>query len=299
MSTIEKSSTTERPDAGNKTVSRRDFLKLIPPALLAVFLNGRNSASAQAAPTMLGINLSGTNLKGWKWELGDALCPPLIPPEPPAPPRCPGEAPVDITDIKTVHRDYYSELRANIKRRVIMAHNVTYRRIISEKMLLYSHVCVYQFRLPYLPRPVVTDLWNAQTLEGGLFVWDGANTRLDYGTAFQWDINPWRSEFGDIRTWTANGGPGQWVKVGHLKPDTRWHGVKMVVNMPLQTAALLVDGIQYPAEFSKTSKPDSWGPEVAARLQAEIISIDPEPSGQRAAHKARFRNWKWGAKPIT
>jgi hypothetical protein len=40
--------------------------------------------------------------------------------------------------------------------------------------------------------------YSAQTVDIGLFVWEGATTQLDYGTAFQWVLNPWMSSFGDI-----------------------------------------------------------------------------------------------------
>ncbi len=277
MSTNGKSSATE-------TFSRRDFLKLIPSALLAGFWSSRNITSVEAAFNKPGINLSGKNFDGWTMDLGDALY------------SRPEDAPVDITDIETAHLRKYSELRANIKRRVIMAHNITYKRIIDDNAINYIHKCAYQFKLPYLPRPVETDEWNAQTLEGGLFIWDGANTRLDYGTAFQWDLNPW-GDFGAVRIWTADGGEGQWVTVGSLTPDTNWHHIEMVVDVSSETIELEIDDTEYSANLSKTSKPDSWGTEVAARLQAEIVSIYPEPSGLKAAHKAQFRNWKWRGKP--
>jgi len=278
-------SSTKKSETGSKSFSRRDFLKLIPSALLAGFLSSRNIASVKASSAKPVINLSGRDFEGWTVELGDGL---YFRPE--------EELPVDITDIETGHLGKYSELRANIKRRIIMAHNVTYKRITDENVMHLSHKCAYQFRLPYLPRPVVTDEWNAQTLEGGFFVWDGANTRLDYGTAFQWDLNPW-GDFGVVRIWTADGGAGQWVTAGQLTPDTNWHRVKMVVDVSAETATLEIDDTHYSADLSKTSKPDSWGTEVAARLQAEIISIYPESSGIRATHKSQFRNWKWHGKP--
>src|SRR6185503_13029848 len=102
-------------------------------------------ANVQAASAKPAINLNGKDLEGWTVDLGDALYARL------------GEAPVDLTDIETAHLRKYSELSANIKRRIIMAHNVTFKRIIDENVLRYSHECAYQFRLPYLPRPVVTD----------------------------------------------------------------------------------------------------------------------------------------------
>lgn len=287
MSTNGKSLTTEKTDNKNKRFSRRDFLKLIPPTLLAGLLSGRTIEMVQAAPSKSGINLGGRNFEGWTVELGDGLY--FRPGE---------ESPVDITDIETVHLRKYSELRANVKRRVIMAHNVTFKRIIDENVIRFSHKCAYQFRLPYLPRPVVTDEWNAQTLEGGFFVWEGANTRLDYGTAFQWDLNPW-GDFGAIRIWSANGGAGQWITAGRLTPDMSWHHVKIVVAVSSETASLIIDDTKYPTSLSKTTKPDSWGTEVAARLQAEIVSIYPEPSGLKAEHKAQFRNWKWHGRLIS
>lgn len=276
-------STIEKLDKNNKKMTRRDFLKLIPPALLAGFWSNRNIPNVQAVSNRPGINMSGRNFDGWSVDLGDALYSRL------------GEASVDLNDIETTHLGKYSELRANIKRRVIMAHNVTFKRIIGKNVMHLSHKCAYQFRLPYRPRPLVTDKWNAQTLEGGFFVWDGANTRLDYGTAFQWDINPW-GDFGAIRIWSANGAAGQWITAGRLTPDTNWHHAKIAVDVSAETSALEIDDTQYSADLSKTSKPDTWGTEVAARLQAEVVSIYPEPSGLRAAHKAQFRNWKWHGK---
>jgi hypothetical protein len=276
---------TNRKSSATETLSRRDFLKLIPPVLLAGFWSSRNIANVQAMSAKPGINLSGKNFKGWKMDLGDALY------------SRPEDAPVDITDIETVHLKNYSELRANIKQRIIMAHNITYKRIINDNLINYKHECAYQFKLPYLPHPVGSDLWNAQTLEGGLFIWDGADTRLDYGTAFQWDLNPW-GEFGAVRIWTADGDAGQWTTVGNLTPDTNWHHVNMVVNVSSEMARLKFDDTQYSVYLSKTTKPDTWGTEVAARLQAEIVSIYPEPSGIQAAHKAQFRNWRWRGKPI-
>jgi hypothetical protein len=67
----------------------------------------------------------------------------------------------------------------------------------------------------------------------------------------------------------------------------------MVVHAASNTAKLAIDDRQYPVTLSKTTKDPSWGTEVAARLQAEIVSIYPEPAGLRAAHKAQFRNWRW------
>jgi hypothetical protein len=265
----------------NRTISRRDFLKLIPPVALAGLLSSRNIENVIAAPKKPILNLKGIDLAGWTVDLGDALYA-----------RPVEEAPVDISDIETVRLRRYSELRANINRRVIMAHNITYKRIIDNDLLNYKHTCSYQLKMPYLPLPDVSAPWNAQTIEGGIFVWDGANTQRDYGTAFQWELNPW-GDFGAVKIWTTDiNGVGQWITAGNMTPDTKWHNVKMIVDIPSGTAGLLIDNTPYPAYFSATAK-TGWGTEVAARLQAEIVSIYPEPSGIQAAHKAQFRNWRW------
>jgi hypothetical protein len=73
----------------------------------------------------------------------------------------------------------------------------------------------------------------------------------------------------------------------------------MTVNVSVGTAELAIDGITYSSNYlSKTTKDASWGTEVAARLQAEIVSIYPEPTGLKAAHKAQFRNWRWRGTPV-
>ena len=73
----------------------------------------------------------------------------------------------------------------------------------------------------------------------------------------------------------------------------------MVVDFRRKTTALLIDRKHYLCYLTKIQKPADWGTEVAARLQAEIVSIDPEPSGMRAKHRAQFRNWIWQWEPST
>jgi hypothetical protein len=142
--------------------------------------------------------------------------------------------------------------------------------------------------LPYIPSTSNTD-FNGQTIEGGLFVWDGTNTKLDYGLAFQWVINPWDSDFKDIRIWKGS----SWEKIGTLEPDTIFHSVKFNLDIPEKTAGFTLDENQYQRNiFSDTSK-TGWGTEIAARLQAEIISIYPPLSGFTPSHKAYFKDWYW------
>ena len=258
-------------------ISRRDFLKIGSAVLAGGVLVGYKANDYQLSSRTR--KYKGNNLAGWEVAVGDAIY------------ARTGEDPVSLADLETVHEDDYSELRANIQNRIIMAHNITFKRIINPRARKFIHTCTYDFRVPYLPVPDISASLNAQTLEGGFFVWDGADTRLDYGLAFQWSLNPW-NEFGFIRTWTDRDG-GKWVNAGELAPDTEWHQVKMVVDFRRETTALLIDDKHYLTYLTRIPKPADWGAEVAARLQAEIVSVDPEPSGMRAMHKAQFRNWTW------
>ena len=202
----------------------------------------------------------------------------------------PGEPPITQNDIATIHYGTYSELQANILKRRIMAHNITYRRITESTALDFVHTFECKFVLPYLPSTGNTTL-NAQTIEGGLFIWDGRTTRLDYGLGFQWGLNPW-DRLGELRCWTDIGG-GQWRPVGYLAPDLSWHTLKIVFDFRRQTTALLIDEKHYPSRFTGTSKPAEWGTEIAAGVQIEIISVYPGELGNGAMHKAHFKDWLW------
>lgn len=252
-------------------------MKLGPVVLAGGFVIGDTLSGEQLTPRAK--KYKGKNFAGWETALGDAIY------------ARAGEDPVYLADIETVHEADYSELRANIQSRIIMAHNITFKRIINSRARKFIHTSSYEFRLPFIPVPDPGISQNAQTLEGGVFVWDGADTRLDYGIAFQWSLNPW-NEFGYIRTWTDTNG-GEWVTAGELVPDTEWHQVSMVVDFHRETTALLIDDKHYLSYLTKISKPPDWGTEVAARLQAEIVSVHPEPLGMRAIHNAQFKNWVW------
>ncbi|MGB9872861.1 MAG: hypothetical protein ACPLYD_14545, partial [Anaerolineae bacterium] len=251
--------------------TRRNFLKVCSSASLGFIMPKSYELSTRL--------YQGTNFAGWEIVVGDGIY------------VAPGEPPVNLNDIQTVHYSVHSELRANVQHRRIMAHNITFKRIIDDFAFQYVHTCGFKFRLPYVPSTDNFEL-NAQTLEGGLFVWDGRGTRLDYGLGFQWLLNPWMSNFGEIRAWRDIDG-GQWESVGYLKPDTLWHEIRFTVDFRKETTSVKIDDVRYPSCFTAISRPDYWGPEVAARLQAEIVSVYPEPSGIRAVHKAEFKDWTW------
>lgn len=220
----------------------------------------------------------GTDLAGWTVVLGDGVY------------AAPGEPPVTDDDIETVNDGAVSELCANIRRRRIMAHNITYRRIRDRSAFDFTHIFECAFRLPYLPA-IGNGEENAQTLEGGLFIWDGVTTRLDYGLAFQWGLNPWE-RFGEMRCWTNTKGQ-HWQPVGWLTPDTDWHTMQLILDFPRQATAFAVDGRRFPSQFVAIPKPESWGAAVSAGVQLEIISIYPGESGGGALHRAQFRDWRW------
>jgi hypothetical protein len=225
---------------------------------------------------------NGRNLQGWEIALGDAIM------------NCEGEPPVSSDDIETIHYPEYSELRANIRRRAIMAHNITFKRFIDDNAFDFVHRCGYDFRLPFLPVPDENESLSAQTLEGGIFIWDGKATRLDYGMGFQWILNPW-SNSSTIYTWqTDEAGIGQWVYAGKLELYTEWHTINMVVDYQMQITSLTIDNNAYQSQFTGTQKPPHWAEETAARLQAEIVSVSPEPACvMKAMHQAQFKNWYW------
>jgi hypothetical protein len=222
-----------------------------------------------------GREYSGSTLSGWEVVLGDGIY------------AAPGEPPVTLSDIETIHYADYSELRANIQKRRIMAHNITFKRIYDNEALKYLHTAKYKFQLSYQPSTSNPDL-NGETVEGHLSVWDGSQTNLEYPVAFQWVINPWASNYGAIQVWDN---PGVWKTVGQLTPDTSWHEVRMVLDPGSPSTNLMIDGIQYPSYFVTMTHPD-WGDEIAARFAAEIVSLYPG-DGNGALHKTYFKDWSW------
>ncbi|MDF7799182.1 hypothetical protein P4C99_06880 [Pontiellaceae bacterium B1224] len=218
---------------------------------------------------------SGTSLAGWTTVLGDGIYVPT------------GVSPVTTNDIGTTHFTEYSELEANSNQRQIMAHNILFKRVNDAEAANVVHDCGYSFRLPYLPT-TENSVLNAQTLEGGLFVWND-DDQLDYGGAFQWILNPWISEFGTVQVWTGFC-TNEWRSVGYLEPDTNWHHVRMQIDFKTQMASLSIDNHLFPFVFTATPK-EGWGPETAARFQVEIVSTFPGTTGY--VHKAHVKDWFW------
>ena len=260
-------------------MNRRTFLQMLSTSTVSGVALHQWAETRAAVPSSGQQIYQAQDLNGWEVALGDGLY------------TAPNQPPVAPSDIETIHLGTQSELRANTTMRGVMAHNITFKRIIDENALSYIHLSEYEFRLPFIPSTVS---WpsNAQTLEASFFVWDGIQTRLDYGMAFQWILNPWLSSFGTIRVWTDLNG-GEWHDAGYLAPDMGWHRMQMVVDYQQQSTALLIDGFPFLSAFAVIPKPATWDHHVAARLAAEIISLYPGNSGAAPMHVAEFRHWRW------
>lgn len=269
--------------------SRRDFLVWAGAGLTTTMLGVSRNRSMQAAPPAVEDAIyrefSGVNMNGWKVSLGDGNYAP------------PGQDPVSMLDIETSHSEALSEVRANIRQRDIMAHNITYRRERDDTALDYVHAFTCEFRLPYMPSVENTEE-NAQTLEAGLFVWDGVSTKLDYGMAFQWGLNPHdEGQFGVVRSSIEGVSASVWEPVGYLEPDTEWHTFTMVVDYPrmadypAQVTLLQIDGVTYTSYFVGFSK--RWPAAISAGIQVEAISIYPGTTAHGALHRVEYRNWRW------
>lgn len=261
------------------SLSRRELIGLSAGSIAGGLLSvGHLNASQDTALAKLSDKqYGGSDLAGWTTIVGDGIY------------AAPGESPVTEQDIETIHNRTYSELRANLLERRIMAHNLSFHRINDPAAFDFVHTAGYRFRLP---SELFSPSLEAQTLEGGLAVWDGAQSRLDYHVFFQWRLNRYDDVYKEVATWTVTD-DGSWQPVGYLEPDDQWHDFQVIVDFSRKTAALTIDGVPLPTCIAGTPKPASWGSEISARLHAEIISIYPGPAGEGKLHKAHFKDWYW------
>ncbi len=220
---------------------------------------------------------SGSDLNNWIVNVGDGNY------------AAPGEAPVNAADITTVNQTTESVLKANILNRRIMAHNITFHRITDPAGLTDSHVAEYKFKMPYTIATTNTN-FNGQTVEGGLFVWDGPGAQLDYGLAFQWIINPWDPDYKALRYWDGSG----WQPFGSdLEPDGNYHTAEFQLDIPNAEAYFKLDGVAFTQNiYSETTK-TGFGSTVDARFQVETISIYPPQTGTIPSQKVNVKDWSW------
>lgn len=222
-------------------------------------------------------NYGGLNFEGWNVVIGDANY------------TMPNEAPITINDIETEHQDSISILSANVDNRYIMTHNITYKKVVSNDLLEMKHRATYKFKIPYVISTQNTEN-NGQTVEGGLFVWDGADTQLDYGLAFQWILNPWVSEFGDTRYWDG----ANWQHLGVLSVDTNYHTLVFDLDFENEEAFITLDGVKYSQNVYSTTPKVGWGTSIDARFQAEVISIFPSAEAPTIPlQQIYFKDWEW------
>lgn len=224
-------------------------------------------------------SLAGADLRGWRVVVGDGIW------------TASGERAVSTDDIGTAHRGTYSELSANVQRRGVMAHNITYLPMSNVDELKMTHRATIDFRIPAVP--TTTGAFKAQTMEIGLFVWDGVDTRLDHGLAMQWVLNPWVPEYGALRVWRNTARGPRWERVGYLEPDIAWHTVSIRYRPKSGLVQLRLDQQRIDVSPTLTPKPDSWGHTIGARFQVEAVSLWPGERSSAPIHRAQFRNWSW------
>lgn len=258
------------------SVTRRNFLHVSALTVVGGFLHYRPLLILSQATCQPARCYQGRNLAGWETVLGDGLY------------TGSGETPPTTDDIQTLHFEKYSELQANIHVRRVMAHNISFRRVIRDDALQHVHLSKYQFRIPFQPSTANVGL-NGQTVEGHLAIWDGRDTRRDYITGWQWLVNPWDTVYGDVRMWVGE----QWVTVGHFAPDSEWHMVQMRLDIQAGEASVIFDDVAFRNDLTVMPRPADWGPEIAARLAAENISIWPGETGPGSLHRTQFRKWSW------
>jgi len=136
-------------------------------------------------------------------------------------------------------------------------HNITFKRFVADNVFDFVHIFGYKFRLPYMPAVENIGLEPANH-RGSDWLWDGSNTRLDHGTGFQWYINPWGPDVGDLRTWTDING-GSWVSMGNMPLDTEWHEVRLVLDVQREATALLNRRHALPVPFQPDTEATQLG----------------------------------------
>lgn len=264
-------------------MQRREFLKKSAAVAGLAAAGGlalpATASAAQDAPRF--VMREGSDLAGWNTVLGDGV----------GSPREGHRA--RRSDVDRIDHGTHSELVGNANRRPVMAHAIAFTRLWNMPSFANKHHGTAHFRIPVVPTMQNWDRFAIQTVEVGVFVWDGPSTRLDYGVAMQWVLNPWIPEFGDLRAWTQNENGPEWVTVGHLEPDTEWHEVDMSYRPDGHGTELRVDGTDYEVEETFTVKHDHWGRTIDGRFQLEVVSCWPGEHDEIAPARAEFRDWSW------
>jgi hypothetical protein len=187
---------------------------------------------------------------------------------------------VNRSDVNWIVNAHAMTLRANIAKRGALAHALAY--VPQPTDMTATQTASYTFSTPTASE--ATAKYKGETVEGALWVWDGANTRKDYGVAWQWLQNPYSGKTGQLRVWKD----GVWTATGLVvAPDTADHTVAMVVNPTTQVATITFDGVNLPtalqtvkhnvarsaADLTESKGYEDFGNDTTVRLQAEVVSM--------------------------
>lgn len=263
-------------DQENQMDRRRFLTSMAAAGAVAMVADGVAPSVADAQA----VSYSGADLSGWRTVLGDGIW------------TGPGQGAPSTADLRASHLGSHSLLEANIHERGVMAHNITFDRFTASDGMTRTHRASTEFRIPTVPT-VADWTYNSQTLEIGVFVWDGVSTRSDYGLAIQWVLNPWVAEFGQIRAWSMTESGPEWISVDYLEPDTEWHTFNAVYRPGGAATVRLDSKDNITIAETVTLKDPSWGATVDARFQMEIVSVWPGANPSVPSHAAEFRNWAW------
>lgn len=221
-----------------------------------------------------GSRFSGKNLAGWQLSVGDGLFAP------------PGEKPVGRSDLRLKHLRGWSELTVNVKRRPVMAHGMSTKKIRLANPFTYVSSADYWIRVPH-PGQQALQQYNGETVEGHISLYDGRQ-KLEYVLGWQWILNPW-SQTGDFRVFATG---GQWVSLANFAPDTEWHHIQLRLDPVSNTASIAFDATTFNVAFAQRNMPD-WGTDQSAWVAVEAISIYPGSNNYGATHVVEVRDWKW------
>ncbi len=240
---------------------------------ITVFLNcGKDSATN---PDKYYDRYSGRNLQNWSVALGDSLF------------VSGGAQPVSANDIDTRHYYDYSSVEANINRRGVMAHNLTFKQITDAKAVHVTHRAVFIFNLPAKPSRQNKN-YSVHAVECGLFIRDGSTTKKQFGVLFRWIVNPWREDLGRIYVWDG----AEWRPETVLQPDSLQHTVTFILDRMDKTGSIQIDDHKIAGACSETTLPGS-GTGITSRLQFGVLNPFPPESDVHPAASVYFKNWKW------
>ena len=274
---------------------RRGVARVAAGLLVASALTSASSSERVVSASGPTASLSGADLTGWRVVVGDGIW------------TAAGERPVSEGDVATQHRGTYSELFANVQRRGVMAHNITYLPMPNVDELKMTHRASIDFRVPAVPS--TTGSFRAQTIEIGLFVWDGIDTRLDHGLAMQWVLNPWVPEYGAVRVWRNTARGPRWERVGYLEPDIAWHTVSIRYRPKSGLVQLRLDQQRIDVSPTLTPKPALVGPNrgrslpgggrVAVARRAFVGAGPPRPVPQLVVDGERVATARARGRPLS